>query len=323
MKVTILGCGAYGLALSSILERNNVDVTLWTHKKEEEIELQNNRVSKRLIDYKISDNIKITSDIEASILDKDLIVIAVPAFAFEETTKKLVDFLDKKTCVLIATKGIQQDTCMFLSDVFKNYSKNKFGVISGPTFASDIIKISPVGFSLATSSSKVEKVVRKCFENEATKFRRSRDINGVEICGSIKNVMAIASGMLEGMGISDSTRALFLTESMNDVKNLIKALGGKKKTILSFAGFGDILMTCTSKESRNFSFGFLIGQGASKQEIDKYLLNTTVEGMYTLKSIHKLVRKKRVKMPIIDLIYEIINGTKEKEEMLRFLIEKE
>ena len=131
--------------------------------------------------------------------------------------------------------------------------------------------------------------------------------------------MAIASGMLEGMGVTDSTRALFLTESMNDIKELINALGGKKKSILSFAGFGDILMTCTSHTSRNFSFGYLIGKGATKEEIDNYLNHTTVEGMYTLKSIHKLVK---VKMPIINLINDIINGKKDKEEILRFLIEK-
>jgi len=109
---------------------------------------------------------------------------------------------------------------------------------------------------------------------------------------------------------------------MNDIKELIHALGGKKKTILSFAGFGDILMTCTSKTSRNFSFGYLIGKGASQSEIDEYLKNTTVEGMYTLKSIHKLVRSKNVKMPIINLIHNIIIGKEDKNEMLSFLIKK-
>jgi glycerol-3-phosphate dehydrogenase (NAD(P)+) len=131
-------------------------------------------------------------------------------------------------------------------------------------------------------------MVRSAFENSRTKFRRTRDVVGVEICASVKNVMAIASGILEGMGVTDSTRALFLTESLNDIKELIHALGGKKNTILSFAGFGDILMTCTSHTSRNFSFGYIIGKGASQSEIDEYLLNTTVEGMYTLKSIHNL-----------------------------------
>ncbi len=322
MKVGVLGAGAFGLALSHILVKNNVTVEMWTHSEDEAKALDKTRTSKKLNGYKIPKEIKFTTNLEETVDGKDLIVMAIPAFAFEDVTKQLTEYIKKKQPVLIATKGIQQNTCLFLNDVFSKYLKNSVAVISGPTFAVDMIKDAPIGFSMATKSHKTEMIIRKCFENSTTKFRRTRDITGIEICGSIKNVMAIASGMLEGMGVTDSTRALFLTESMNDIKELIDALGGKKKSILSFAGFGDILMTCTSKNSRNFSFGYLIGSGASKEEIDKYLENTTVEGMYTLKSIHKLVRRKKVKMPIINLIHDIIEGKKDKEEMLRFLIQK-
>lgn len=322
MKVCILGSGAYGIALASILVSNKKEVIMWTINEEEAKFLNEKRESKKLEGYKIDKNIEITTDMEKAVLGSDLIVISVPAFAFESTVVKLKKYIYKSQRVLIATKGIQQDTCLFLSDVFHKYLKNSIAVISGPTFAVDIVKGVPIGFSMATKSKKTEMLIRECFENNTTKFRRTRDIIGIEICGSIKNVMAIASGMLEGMGVTDSTRALFLTESMNDIKELIDALGGKKKSILSFAGFGDILMTCTSANSRNFSFGYLIGKGATQEEVDNYLKNTTVEGMYTLKSIHKLVRKKKVKMPIINLINDIINGTKSKEEMLKFLIEK-
>lgn len=322
MKVGILGAGAFGLALSHILVKNKVTVEMWTHNEEEVKVLDIKRISKKLDGYKIPKEIKFSTNLEETVNGKDLIVMAIPAFAFEDVTKQLSKYIKKNQPVLIATKGIQQNTCLFLNDVFAKYLKNSVAVISGPTFAVDMIKDAPIGFSMATKSHKTEMIIRKCFENSTTKFRRTRDITGIEICGSIKNVMAIASGMLEGMGVTDSTRALFLTESMNDIKELIDALGGKKKSILSFAGFGDILMTCTSKNSRNFSFGYLIGSGASKKEIDKYLENTTVEGMYTLKSIHKLVRRKKVKMPIINLIHDIIEGKKDKEEMLRFLIQK-
>lgn len=323
MKVGILGAGAYGLALSHILVNNKVDVTIWTHDENEKNILDEKRVSMKLSNYKIPKEISFTCDLSEAVNGKDLIVMAIPAFAFEDVTIKLSKYIKKNQPVLIATKGIQQNTCLFLNDVFAKYLRNSIAVISGPTFAVDIIKDSPVGFSLATRSRKTEMVIRKCFQNSITKFRRTKDIIGIEICGSIKNVMAIASGMLEGMGVTDSTRALFLTESMNDIKELIDALGGKKKSILSFAGFGDILMTCTSKNSRNFSFGYLIGKGANSEEVDKYLKTTTVEGMYTLKSIHKLVRRKKVKMPIINLIHDIIEGKKDKEEILKFLINKE
>ena len=322
MKVAILGCGAYGLALASILVKNKVDVSMWSYKEEEKDSLVKSRKSDKLKDYKIPKCINFSTDMKDVISDKDLIVIAVPTFSFESTVIELKKYISKNQPVLIATKGIQQDTCLFLHDVFKKHCKNKIAVISGPSLAVDIVKEVPIGLSLATKYNSVDIVVRKCFENELTKFRRTNDIIGVEVCGSIKNVMAIASGMLEGMNASPSTKALFLTESMNDIKELLFALGGKKKTILSFAGFGDILMTSTSPSSRNFSFGRLIGEGKSKQVINNYLKETTVEGMYTLQSIHKLVRKRNVKMPIINLIYDIINGKKEKEEILKFLIRK-
>ena len=320
MKVGILGSGAYGLALSHILINNKIDTTIWTPIEEEYQELIKTRKSDKLKDYKINKQLKITTNINEAVENKDLIVVSVPAFAFEDTVKNLK--LNKDQVVLIATKGIQQNTCLFLFDVFRKYLKNPAAIISGPTFAKDIVNDSQIGFSLATRSKLADKVVRKCFENDITKFRTTRDIRGIEICGSIKNVMAIASGILEGMGVSDSTRALFLTESMNDIKELIKALGGRKKSILSFAGFGDILMTCTSPNSRNYSFGYLIGRGATQEEIDNYQNKTTIEGLYTLKSIHKLVRRKKVKMPIINLINDIINGRKDKEELLKFLIYK-
>lgn len=322
MKVAILGCGAYGLALTSILVKNKVDVTMWSYKEEEKDKLIKTRKSDKLKNYKIPECINFSNNMNEVVRGKNLIVIAVPTFSFESTIIKLKECIDKRQPVLIATKGIQQDTCLFLHDVFKKHCKNKIAVISGPSFAVDIIREVPIGLSLATKHNSVELLVRECFENELTKFRRTNDIIGVEVCGSIKNVMAIASGMLEGMNATPSTKALFLTESMNDIKELLFALGGKKKTILSFAGFGDILMTSTSSSSRNFSFGCLIGEGKSKQVIDNYLKETTVEGMYTLQSIHKLVKKKNVKMPIINLIYDIINGKKDKEEILSFLIEK-
>ena len=322
MRVGVIGAGAYGLALTNILVKNKNKVMLCAHTAESKDNLVITRRSRKLPNFTLPDSVYVTDNLDKAVCDKDLVVIAVPAFAFEETVKKISKFIKKSVPVLIATKGIQQETCLFLHDIFEKNLKNPYAVIAGPTFARDMIYDVPIGLSLATKSKSAELMVRKCFENEKTKFRTTKDIIGVEICASVKNVMAIASGMLEGMNITDSTRALFLTESMNDIKELIDALGGNKKTILSFAGFGDILMTCTSPKSRNFNYGFLIGRGDTKSQLDDFLKTYTVEGMYTLKSIHKLVKRKKVKMPIINLIYDIVNGKKHKEEMLKFLIEK-
>lgn len=322
MKITILGCGAYGLALASIFNRNKENVVMWTFSKEEEKRLKKIRKSNKLPDYEIPENIKITSSIKRAMSKTNLVVIAVPAFAVDEVVKEISNLVTKDMHILLATKGIENDTCDFLTEVIERHiTSNKIAVISGPTFAKDIIKEVPIGLSLATTNVRTKNFIKKVMESDITKLRDTQDVIGVQICGAIKNVMAIASGILNGMKVTDSTKALFLTESLNDIKELIEALGGNKNTILSFSGFGDILMTCTSENSRNFSYGKLIGEGrldAAKE----YGENTTVEGLYTLKSIKQLIKRENVRMPIVDLISDIINGDKKKDEILKFLIEK-
>lgn len=322
MKICILGCGAYGLALASIFNKNKQNVVMWTFSKDEEILLNDKRESDKLLGYKIPNEIKITSSIKRAIKNSNLIVIAVPAFAVDSVASMIGNLVAKDMHILLATKGIENDTCDFLTDVLERYiTSNKIAVISGPTFAKDIVLGVPIGLSLATTNVRTKNFIKKVMESDTTKLRDTQDVIGVQICGAIKNVMAIASGMLEGMNVTDSTKALFLTESLNDIKELIDALGGNKKTILSFSGFGDILMTCTSSNSRNFTYGKLIGEDKLK-EATNYSKNTTVEGLYTLRSIKELIKREHVKMPIVDLISDIIIGKKSKEDMLKFLIEK-
>ena len=160
----------------------------------------------------------------------------------------------------------------------------------------------------------------KAFSNNHFKLYPTTDIIGIEVCGSVKNIIAIASGMIDGLGYPISTQALLITQSLHDIKALIHALGGSKKTILSFAGFGDILLTCTSEKSRNYCFGKLIGKGASKEEIEEYKNKITVEGLYTLKSIHKLIRKKKIKIPTIDIIYDIVFKDKKIDKLIEYLM---
>ena len=322
MKIAILGAGAYGIALSSIFHKNKHNVTIWSHKKEEEKELEKTRISPKLKEYKIPTNITITSSIKRAINNANLIIMAVPAHAVNETASKISEHITKDQHILIATKGIENDTCLFLDDVIERHiNTNKLGIISGPTFASDIVKNIPLGLTLATTNYRTKNLVKSLMENSKLKIRTTQDIIGVQICGAIKNVMAIASGILDGMKVTDSTKALFLTEALNDIKELIEELGGNKNTILSFAGFGDILMTCTSTNSRNFTYGKLIGEGKIK-EANKYASTTTVEGLYTLKSIKELIKREHVKMYIVELISDIICEKKDKEEILEFLIFK-
>lgn len=323
MKVGILGTGAYGISLAMVLRENGHEVKMWTKFDEEANYLSQKRVSPNLKNIIIDEKIEIGTNFKKTVKGVDLILIAVPASVVDDVSKKLKKYLKKNQHICIASKGIEQDTCLFVHDVLKQYiDTESVGVISGPTFAIDVAAKVPVGLSLGSTNEETITIIKSALQNDHVKLRETDDILGIEICGSIKNVIAIANGMLDGMGLPISTQAMMITESLNDIKELIDALGGKKTTILSFAGFGDLLLTCTSVKSRNFTFGQLLGRKAPKDEIKRYMETTTIEGLYTLKSIHQLLRNKEVNMPIIDLIYNIIYNGNEPDDLITFLIEK-
>ena len=323
MKIAILGTGVYGCALASIFHNNKCKVFMWTNSNEEEKTLNTTRRNTN-IDYYIPDDIVINTDMKLVVKNANVIMIAIPAKYVNSVSKELSKYYNKKQVICIASKGIEQDTCLFLYDVVRNnINTSNIAVISGGTFAVDIVKEIPLGFTLATRSKISKNTMLKVMPNSYVKLRYTRDVIGTEICGSIKNVIAIASGMIDGMGYPISTSSMFITESLHDIKALIRSLGGNKNTILSFAGFGDLLLTCTSEKSRNYTLGKMIGEGKSREEIDNYINNTTIEGLYTLKSIKKLLKNKKIKMPIIDLIYDIIINKKDPSILKDFLITKE
>ena len=319
MKITILGAGAFGLALASIFKENKNSVTVWSRFEEEVILLRKNNTNEKIKNIKLPEDIKYTSDLNLAIENSEIVVIAIPAQFVDNLVKQLKPII-KKQYILIASKGIENDTFSFLEEVVRRgINTRKIAVISGPTFAVDIANKYPVGFTLASRSWMTREVIKKTLVNSHVKVRVSRDVVGVEVCGSIKNVISIAAGMIEGMNYPESTKAMFITESLHDLKNLIKALGGNKKTILTFAGFGDLLMTATSTKSRNFTFGKMLGENKPKEEIEKYRKETTIEGLYTLESIYKLIKKKKVYMPIIYLIKDIVDGKKEAKCLIDLL----
>lgn len=319
MKISILGAGAFGLALASIFAENKNEVTVWSRFEEEVNYLKNYNTNEKIKNIKLDTNINYSSNLKETVEDSEIVVIAIPAQFVDNLVKQLKNII-KKQYILIASKGIENDTFSFLEEVVRRQiNTRKIAVISGPTFAVDIAKKYPVGFSLASRSWTTREIIKKALVNSHVKVRLSRDVVGVEVCGAIKNVISIASGMIEGMNYPESTKAMFITESLHDLKNLIKALGGNKKTILTFAGFGDLLMTATSTKSRNFTFGKMLGENKSKEEIEKYRKETTIEGLYTLESIYKLIKKKKVYMPIIDLIKDIVDGKKEAKCLIDLL----
>ncbi len=323
MKIGIIGTGAYGLALADVLDYNKCDITLWTKfEKECEMLINTNKHERVLPDVLLPKSHKYTTDIKEVILDKEIIIFAIPAEFIKDTIELCKELFTKAQIIILATKGIDCESGNYLHDIINdNIKECRLVLISGPSFAIDIISKKPIGLTVASKDKEALLKAKKAFNNNYFCLRTSDDIVGSAICGAVKNVIAIAAGILDGLGANESTKAMFITEAMNDVRRLIDQSNGNERTILSFAGIGDLILTATSPKSRNYSFGQILSLN-DKMKKEDYINNTTVEGLYTLNALHKKIEKENIHMPIINLIYEIVYLDKNPECLYKFLIEK-
>ena len=323
MNIAIIGTGAYGLANALMLLKNKNKIKMWVENEERCEFFDKNRNNLDFLPgITIPDTIEFSTSYEYVLKNADIVFIMVAAKYVASVSKEILKYQTPKMHFCIGSKGIEQDTCMFVDQVFKTFVKTKnLAVMSGPSFAIDLARSEPVGLTIASKNKKTISLIKSAYGKNTIKLRSSNDIIGIETCGSIKNVIAVAAGILEGLGYSESTRSFLITESLHDIKELIYGLGGNKKTILSYAGVGDLLLTATSTKSRNYSYGILVGK-KNYETAKKYLETTTVEGLYTLKSIYKLLRKKKIKMPVIDLIYKVIMNNEDPEILVKFLLNK-
>ena len=320
MKIGILGAGAYALAISSLIKRNGHDVYMWTAFEQERDNLLLLRRNDQLLkDYVLDENVMVTCNLEEVVESCELIFIAVPVAFVGDVMRKASLFITDKNHFCIASKGIEQETGLFVEEIIRKYvDTENIAIISGPTFAVDLIKDTPKGLTLATRNMNTRALVKDAIGHELVRLEDSTDIIGVELSGAIKNVIAISSGILEGMGACESTKAMFLTKAMHDMRTLLTALGGEEHTWMTYAFFGDLFLTCTSVKSRNYTYGVLVGKG-EKTQVKEYEEETTIEGLYTLKSIYYLLKDKEIQIPIIDIIYRIVIKGSDLEEMITYL----
>ena len=323
MKIAVLGTGAYGLAIAHSLAKNGHQVVMWTENNDKYNEWNKTKnLASIMADYKMLDNISIDTNIENVVKGAKAIFFTCASRYVYLVSNQIKEFYNKNTPICIASKGIEETTCRFMSDVVKDVlHSSSICVISGPTFAVDILHNEPVALAIASTNFKARNFISRLLSSDTLKLRKSNDLIGVQICGSVKNIIAIASGILAGLGYSESTQAFLINESLHDIKELIGYLGGKKKTILSYAGVGDLLMTSMSKKSRNYSFGLVCATGDTNK-INEFLNTHTVEGYFTLKIVIKLIKSKKINIPIIYLINSIIEGKKDPHELAYFLINK-
>lgn len=324
MKISIIGTGIYSIALALNIADNNHEITMWTENKDLESQFQKHHNLKPITEASIPSNINVTSNILETTSSADLIILGTSAKYLRKVCLDIKKNYNTLTPICIASKGIENNTCSFLSDIVKDILKAKhIAVISGPTFAIDLINKEPSSLSVSSTSKKALKTINNALANSNLKLRNNNDLYGTQICGSIKNVIAIASGILDGLGYSDSPRAFLLTESLHDIKELLEKLECNPKTILSYAGIGDLILTCSSPKSRNYQYGVLLGQKKSPAELQYYLNNNTTEGYYTLLSIKELTKNRKIKMPIINIIYDIALNHQDPNILIEFLINKD
>lgn len=319
MNILILGAGAYGLSLATILQKDN-NVTVYSVIKEEIDNLNKTYANEKIFpNIKLSTNIKFTNDLNSSTKNIDLIIIAIPTNYLDDTLKNLVGLLNNNTKICIASKGINNQTNKFAYDIVKEIlNTENISIISGPSFAIDTIKKQEI---ILTLSGKNIEDIKDIFPKQYVKIETTNDIIGVELCGTLKNIFACACGILEGMEKSESTKAAFLTKIITEVKELIVAFGGNEQTIFTSSGIGDIILTCTSKKSRNYTLGYLIGQNNNKEIIKQYLNNNTVEGLDALISLKQLLKEKNIKNEILDLIYDIILNGNDIKLLVKYIVE--
>ena len=323
MKISVIGTGAYGLAIALSLAKNGNEIMMWTENVNKELEFKETGKLSSILPNDIPYNIKVSSSFEEVLKNTKLIYIVTASKYVASVCEGMLPYYKTSIPVCIATKGLEESSLDLLSNIAQKILKTKnIAVISGPTFAIDMANNEPVALALASINARTKNLVLKTLPGDTLKLRQTDDLIGIQLCGSVKNIIAIASGILEGLGYSDSSRSFLINESLHDIKHIIKYLGGNPKTILSFAGIGDLMLTCSSKKSRNFSFGYVIGSTKSQEKIEEYLTNNTVEGYYTLETVHNLLKRKKINIELIDVIYNIVYKFDNPETLAKFLITK-
>lgn len=316
MKIGILGAGAYALALADIMVSNKHKVTIWS-KFEEEIDyLNKTRKNNNFENYIIPGEIIFTNDLNL-VMNNDLIIFAVPGDFIDNTALEIKELVDNQH-FCIASKGMFKDKTLF-QVVKEIINTNNIGVISGPTFAVDIIKKVPIGLSISSLNQQTTDLIIEALKNDRVGVDIKNDIIGVSICGSLKNIAAIGSGIITGLNLPISTQALLMTKLIYEIREVIKYYGGNNDTIISLAGIGDLILTCTSEKSRNFSLGLMIGKNEDKKKIKEYIENTTIEGIAALNQIKDIIINKKVNIPIITSIYNIIYNNDDISSLIKII----
>lgn len=320
-KISVIGAGSWGTALAVVLQTNGHDVTIWSIDEEEIAMLKKEREHKnKLPGVKIDESIALTTDLKEAADGKDMLVIAVPSPYVRSTAKSLAPFVADGQLLVSVAKGIEEGTLMTLSQILKEEIKNaKVAVLCGPSHAEEVGIGLPTTLVAGAEKRETAEYVQTVFMNEKLRVYTSPDVLGMELGASLKNVIALAAGMADGLGYGDNTKAALITRGIAEISKLACKMGANPKTLNGLTGIGDLIVTCASKHSRNRKAGMLIGQGYTMEEAMKEV-KMVVEGVYSAKAAIALGKKYGVSMPIIEQVNAVLFEDKPAKEAVMDLM---
>jgi glycerol-3-phosphate dehydrogenase (NAD(P)+) len=307
MKIGVLGAGSWGVALTKLLAGNGHDVTVWSIDKAEVEMLSKEREHKtKLAGVKLPDTVKITNNIEDAITDAGMLVFVVPSPFIRSTAEAAAPYVKKEQILVNVSKGIEDKTLMTLTDVIEDEIKGAtVGVLSGPSHAEEVGLSMPTTVVAGAKKKDVAELIQDTFMSGFFRVYTSPDVLGIELGGALKNVIALAAGMADGLGCGDNTKAALITRGIAEISRLGVKMGGQISTFAGLSGIGDLIVTCDSKHSRNRRAGYLMGQGKSyKEAMDE--VKMVVEGVYSAKAARDLSKKYEVEMPIVETVNKVL-----------------
>ncbi len=323
-KVSFLGAGSWGTALAIMLAGHGHQVTLWSKVSDEVEMLQKNREHmQRLPGIKLPEAIDVTDDISRACSGQELIVFAVASPFVRSVAKEVSSLIPAGQKIVNVAKGIEEDTLETLRDILaEEIPQADISVLSGPSHAEEVAAKMPTTVVVGSASKETALFIQEIFMNEYFRVYISPDIIGIELGGSVKNVIALAAGACDGLGYGDNTKAALMTRGIAEITRLGFAMGAKLETLGGLSGIGDLIVTCTSKHSRNHNAGYLLGKGYSAEEAMREV-KQVVEGVYSAKAVHKLAQKYHVSMPIVEEICKVLFEGEHADEVVKRLMTRD
>jgi len=322
-KISVIGSGGWGIALTILLYKNGHDLTIWSFDKREAEELKTTRENKtKLPNILIPEDIKVTDDLKEAVDNKDVLILAVPSKAIRSVSKSLKDIIKDNQIIINVAKGLEEDTLKTMTDIIEEELKGKnpqVAVLSGPSHAEEVGKGIPTTCVVSAHNKELTLYLQNIFMNPSFRVYTSPDMLGVEIGGALKNVIALAAGIADGLNYGDNTKAALITRGIKEISLLGVAMGGEQSTFYGLTGLGDLIVTCASMHSRNRRAGILLGEGKTLDEAIKEV-NMVVEGVYSAKSALMAAKKYNVEIPIIEQVNAVLFENKNAAEAVNELM---